>query len=496
MAGNSDRADLALLIKSRNPIVGIETHEEKRAVSLLSMIARELNQPLFTWDVVDGLKHNDLFDQVEPLPDTINPDDMLRHVLSAPRPSIYAVCDFHPYTSDSPHTVRLLKEIVINSHEHGHTLVLISHSLDIPEEIKRFVSRFDMALPDKKQLEQMIRKEAKSWSQIHGQRVKTDSKTLERLINNLQGLTLSDAKRLIRNVISDDGAITEDELPAINKAKFELLDMEGVLSFEYETSKFGEVGGLQNLKRWLKQREVIFHKRDTLELDPPKGLMLVGVQGGGKSLAAKAVAGMWNVPLLRLDFGTLYNKFHGETEKNLRDALQMAELMAPCVLWFDEIEKGISSQDNDGGTSQRVLGTLLTWMAENDKPVFIVSTANDISRLPPELIRKGRLDEIFFVDLPDQRARIDIFEIHLQKRKQNPKKFNLDLLAQHSEGYTGSEIEQAIVSGLYHSYGQETALTTDIVLDELKNTRPLSVVMSEKMNALRSWAENRTVPAN
>lgn len=496
MSGKSDRHDLEILIKSRNPIIGIETHEENRAVTLLSEIARDFNKPLFTWDVVDGLKRSELLDDFDALAETQTPEHMLKHIISAPRPSIYALCDFHPYIEDAPQVVRLLKEVVLKQAELGHTIVFISHQLSIPEEIKRFVSRFDMALPGKEQLDALIRKEAKVWSQRNGQKVRTDSRTLQRLINNLQGLTLSDAKRLIRNVISDDGAITEDELPAINKAKFELLNMEGVLSFEYETSKFAEVGGLYNLKRWLKQREVVFHRRDEIDLDPPKGLMLVGVQGGGKSLAAKAVAGMWSVPLLRLDFGTLYNKYHGETERNLREALNMAELMAPCVLWFDEIEKGISTQNNDGGTSQRVLGTLLTWMAENDKPVFVVSTANDISRLPPELIRKGRLDEIFFVDLPDVNSRKEIFAIHLEKRKLNSAQFDLEKLAMSCEGFTGSEIEQAIVSGLYHSYGQDKKLTTDIILDEIKNTRPLSVVMAEKLSELRQWAAGRTISAN
>lgn len=496
MTGKSDRHDLELLIKSRNPIIGIETHEENRALKMLSEIAVSLNKPLFTWDVVDGLKRFDLMDEFDALADTTNPEDMLRHILGAHRPSIYALCDFHPYINDAPHIVRLLKELVLNSHEHEHTVVMISHELSIPEEIKRFVSRFDMALPNKEQLEKLIRREAKAWSVRHGKKVRTDSNTLARLINNLQGLTFADAQQLIRNVINDDGAITEDELPAVNKAKFELLNMEGILSFEYETSKFSQVGGLNNLKRWLKQREVVFHRREEVDLDPPKGLMLVGVQGGGKSLAAKAVAGMWSVPLLRLDFGTLYNKYHGETERNLREALKMAELMAPCVLWFDEIEKGISTQDNDGGTSQRVLGTLLTWMAENKKPVFVVSTANDISRLPPELIRKGRLDEIFFVDLPDQEARVEIFKIHLEKRKLKTSNFKLAQLAKSTNGFTGSEIEQVIVSGLYHSYGQDIPLTTEILLEEISNTRPLSVIMAEKINALREWAASRTIPAN
>ena len=224
--------------------------------------------------------------------------------------------------------------------------------------------------------------------------------------------------------------------------------------------------------------------------------MLLGVQGCGKSLAARAVAGTWGVPLLRLDFGSLYSKYYGESEKNLRESLKMAELMSPCVLWIDEIEKGISVGENDGGTSRRMLGTILTWMAENKEKVFIVATANDIGALPPELIRKGRLDEIFFVDLPDSETRKIIFRIHLGKRKLNPDDFNVELLAEKSPGFSGSEIEQAVVSSLYSSLAKKTALNESHLLDELAKTRPLSVAMEEKIESLRSWAKNRTVSAN
>ncbi|MCO7224681.1 AAA family ATPase [Pleionea sp. CnH1-48] len=495
MSGKTELNDLKLLVQSSIPIINIETHEEKRAIDLLSNIAFSFNKPLMSWDVVDGLSRVDVNQPLHALEDTQTPEDVLRHIKTARRPSIYVLCDFHPYLQEAPQIIRLIKEISLDT-TNGHTLVFISHELSLPAEISRFASQFSMALPNKEQLEQLIRSEAKIWSRKHNKRVRTDSNTLARLISNLQGLTYADARQLIQNIISDDGAITEDELPAVNKAKFELLNMDGVLSFEYETAKFAEVGGLKNLKQWLKQREAIFHRREEFELDPPKGLMLVGVQGGGKSLAAKAVAGMWGVALLRLDFGSLYNKYHGETEKNLREALTMAELMAPCVLWFDEIEKGISTESNDGGTSQRVLGTLLTWMAENDKPVFVVSTANDISKLPPELMRKGRLDEIFFVDLPDTDARMEIFKIHLEKRKMSASDFSLPALAQKTDGFTGSEIEQIVVSGLYSSYGQKVTLSDSILLQEIDKTRPLSVVMAEQFAQLKQWAQGRTVIAN
>jgi len=257
------------------------------------------------------------------------------------------------------------------------------------------------------------------------------------------------------------------------------------------------VGGLHNLERWLGQRRAAFlHEGQAQKLDVPRGILLLGVQGCGKSLAAKAVAGSWGVPLLRLDFGRLYDKYVGETERNLRDCLRTAEVMAPCVLWVDEIEKGLATGDNDGGTSRRVLGTLLTWMAENDRPTFVVATANDVRSLPAELVRKGRLDEIFFVDLPKPEVRGRIFEIHLRKREQDPGLFDLERLAAASAGFSGAEIEQAVVSALYAAHAQDAPLTTGHVLDEIQRTRPLSVFMAERVADLRNWAADRTVPAD
>jgi SpoVK/Ycf46/Vps4 family AAA+-type ATPase len=334
------------------------------------------------------------------------------------------------------------------------------------------------------------------WSNQHqGQKVKTDSRTLDKLVANLRGMTWSDARRLARGVIFDDGAITSSDLPELNKAKFDLLDMDGVLGYEYDTADFADVGGLNGLKRWLQQRREAFLQRND-QLDAPKGILLLGVQGSGKSLAAKAVAGMWGVPLLRLDVGALYNKYIGETEKNLRDALKMADTLAPCVLWLDEMEKAMAGDDSDNGTSRRLLGSLLTWMAERKAPVFIVATSNDISRMPPELVRKGRLDEIFFVDLPEEAVRRDIFAIHLRKRSRSPDLFDLEMLARSSDGFSGAEIEQAIVSALYRCAAEQCELTTQHLLHEIAITSPLSVVMAEKIEQLRQWAAERTVAAN
>jgi len=294
-----------------------------------------------------------------------------------------------------------------------------------------------------------------------------------------------------------DNAINKDDIPEIAKAKYYLFNKDNVLYYEHDTSSFAEVGGLIKLKDWLEKRKKIYiGDIQTSGIDVPKGVLLLGVQGSGKSLAAKAVAGTWGIPLLRLDFGTLYNKYYGETERKTREALRMADTMAPCILWIDEIEKGLGSDSNDSGTSKRVLGTFLTWMAERKTLVFLVATANDIQNLPPELLRKGRMDEIFFVDLPDEEIRKEIFSIHLKKRNLNPDDFDLDKIAKECEGFSGSEIEQVIVSGFYMVLGGYMQLNTELLLDEIKKTRPLSVVMSENINAMREWAKGRTVPAN
>ena len=281
------------------------------------------------------------------------------------------------------------------------------------------------------------------------------------------------------------------------QAKYELLNRGGALQFEYDTARFKDVGGLQRLKAWLTQRRPAF-RGDTsaAHLDTPKGILLLGIQGCGKSLAAKATAGLFGVPLLRLDFGSIYDKYHGETERKLRESLNTADVMAPCVLWIDEIEKGIAGRGGETGTTQRVLGSFLTWMAERNSHVFLVATANDISALPPELIRKGRFDEIFFADLPNATTRASIFLIHLKNRQQQPADFNIEQLAKVTDGFSGAEIEQAIVSSLYAAYAKRQKLLTAHVLEEIQRTRPLSVVMREQVAAMRDWAKGRTVPCD
>ena len=488
----SDLNDLRMLLDSRYPIVVIETWEELRALDLIRRLGMKEGRPVFAWNAVDGLRRLE-FDDVPSQKHTIEPDAMLGQIRGTSQPGIYALCDIHPFLDGEPKNVRLIKEIALHHERLQHTLVLISHQFTIPAEVRRYCTRFSLSMPDEKQLEHIVQDEARRFKKEKGERVRANRESLDRLVRNLRGMSADDARKLARGAIIQDGAITEDDLPEVNKAKFALMEMDGVLSYEYDTESFAHVGGLDGLKQWLGKREKAFH--GDAGIDSPRGVMLVGVQGGGKILAAKSVAGLWGLPLLRLDMGAIYNKFFGESERNVREALAMAETMSPCVLWIDEIEKGIAVGDNDGGTSRRVLGTLLTWMAENTSKVFMVATANDIERLPPELIRKGRLDEIFFVDLPSPPVREIIFRIHLQKRHQDAERFDLPALAEHSDGFTGAEIEQAVVAGLYSASAAGTVLDQAMLEAELAATVPLSVTMAEPLARLRHWCQNRAVSA-
>lgn len=490
----NDIHDLGLVLDSKVKLVLIESWDEPRVLETLTGLAVKRGLGLHTWSVTEGLQR--LGFGGEPLGDgaTQEPEAALRLIKADPQPNLYVLCDLHPFLADSPRLVRLLKEIAMRDTVHAPTVVLVSHACRLPAEVQRFSARFSLALPSEDELLAIVREEASRWSERNrNTRVRTDNRTLQQVVKNLRGLSHSEARALARNVICDDGAITQEDLPELNKTKFQLLDLEGVLSFEYDTARFAEVGGLGNLKRWLAERQGVF--LDGKGADLPKGVLLVGVQGGGKSLAAKAVAGLWGLPLLRLDFACLYNKFFGETERNLREALKLAEQMAPCVLWMDEIEKGLASGDHDGGVSQRVLGTLLTWMAERNAPVFVVATANVIERLPPELVRKGRFDELFFVDLPGAGVRAEIFRIHLARRDLEPATFDLQALAAASEGFSGAEIEQVVVGAFYAAQAQQQAVDQALVLQGLQSTAPLSVVMAENLEALRAWASGRTVSA-
>jgi SpoVK/Ycf46/Vps4 family AAA+-type ATPase len=318
---------------------------------------------------------------------------------------------------------------------------------------------------------------------------------LDLLVENLAGLSVSDTERLARKAIFDDGAISASDIQTVTRAKHELLNRNGVLGFEADSRHLVDLGGMSRLKQWLKSRVPAISGTGPLP-DVPRGMLLLGVQGCGKSLAARVTAGILGVPLLRLDVGSLYSKYIGESERTVRETLATAEASAPCVLWFDEIEKGFGGDDHDSGTSQRVLATFLTWLAEKKSRVFVVATANDITQLPPEMVRKGRFDEIFFVDLPSDPVRVDILGIHTRKRGLELDAATLGALAHAAEGFSGAELEQAVVSAVYTAHANNQPCTGTHVLNEVKATRPLSVVMGERIASLRAWADGRTVPAD
>jgi ATP-dependent 26S proteasome regulatory subunit len=493
MDGNHD---LELILRSRTPIIIIESQDEARMLELLKSIAfrRAVDNyiPLFRWTITDGLQRLDI--SLEPQVLNSDPTGALKHIRAVRKPGLYVLLDFHPFLED-PVNVRLLKDICIQFRDIERQIVLLSHQVSIPSELEGFSARFDMALPTEEERTQIVKKAVDEYNrESPDDKVQIDLKAHNLLIRNLAGLNFADTSRLARNAVYVDGAIAKSDLPKVMQAKYELLNRGGTLQFEYETATFSDVGGLTRLKTWLTQRRSAFRGDESAaHLDPPKGILLLGVQGCGKSLAAKATAAIFGVPLLRLDFGAIYDKYHGETERKLRESLNTADVMAPCVLWIDEIEKGIAGRGGETGTTQRVLGTFLTWLAENKSHVFVVATANDITALPPELVRKGRFDEIFFVDLPNEEIRASILAIHLSRREQSLANFDIKGLAAAMAGFSGAEIEQAVVAALYLAHAKKQALATEHIAVEVDQTRPLSVVMSERIENLRTWAAGRTV---
>ena len=487
--------DLFHLVKSRVPLITIETRDEKEAVLLIVSLGASIKKPVYGWNLVRGFSLLDRNGNIDGS-NKLEPTEVLSAMYEKYKSSMFILIDYHPYLQDN-RNVRLLKELALNSERLNHTIFFISTQIDLPDELKHLSAKFELEFPSEEKIKSFIMHLIEKWmTESTKKNVEVDESILNVFVRNLHGLSFPEIKRILYNALRDN-AINKEDIPEIAKAKYELLNKDNVLYYEHDTSSFAEVGGLQNLKEWLEKRKKIFiGDVKTNGIDVPKGVLLLGVQGSGKSLAAKSVAGTWGIPLLRLDFGTLYNKYYGETERKTREALKMADMMAPCVLWIDEIEKGLASESGDSGTSKRVLGTFLTWMAERKTLVFLVATANDIQNLPAELLRKGRMDEIFFVDLPGEEIRKEILTIHLKKRSMKPDDFDLGRIAQACEGFSGSEIEQVIVSGFYSLIGGYMQLTTEILLEEIKKTRPLSVVMSENIDAMREWAKDRTVPAN
>ncbi|PKO33327.1 MAG: ATPase [Betaproteobacteria bacterium HGW-Betaproteobacteria-7] len=488
-----DLARLEELLLQKQGLVIINSHEEQRVLSMLDRFALLNGRYVTTWSVTGGLCEGSTR---KPVYNTDQIPDALRHILTSPDNSVYVFFDAHHFLAD-PTVIRLLKDLL--ALDSGRMLVMIAPEIELPGDLKKIAAVLEPKLPSKERVFQILKEEAAKWADRSGQKVSGSRESISLLTQHLSGLTESDVRKLCRMSIHDDGAITAADIGRVLRHKHQMMESAELLTLETNVPKLEEIGGLNRLKQWLGiRREVFIDPANSPGLPSPKGVLLLGVQGAGKSLAAKCVAGSWRLPLFRLDFGQLYGKYHGESETNLRNALNIAQTIAPCVLWMDEIEKGLATDagDGDGGVSRRMLATLLTWMNERKEPVFIVATANDITSLPPELMRKGRFDEIFFVDLPDDAARRQIVSIHLVKRRLEPALFDLGRLAELTTGYSGAEIEQAIVAAGYAAHADRRPLRQSDVENAITGTQPLSVVMAEQISALRTWASSRTVPAN
>jgi AAA+ superfamily predicted ATPase len=481
--------DLRVLVQAHSPLIVIESYEEPRALLLIKRLAVNLMRPVFKWTITEGLQRLD----GEHSAQTFNaePTNLLAQIKATRNPAIFVLCDFHPFLSDPKH-IRYLKEIAQAHEQLGHTIMLLSHAIDIPPELARLCFRFELSLPSDQQIRQLVLEMADVYAAKHGLPPEMPAEQLSILVQNLRGLTFAEVKRLAYKAIADDGAVTAGDIPRINRAKFSLLQTDGVLSQVFDSGSFDNVIGLKNLKHWIAQRQQAFI--DKLP-DTPKGLLLTGVQGTGKSLAAKAIAGSWSLPLLRLDMAALYNKFIGETEKNLAQALALADAMSPCVLWIDEIEKGLAAGDNDGGVSRRLLGSFLTWLSERKSQVFLIATANNIHELAPELLRKGRFDEIFFVDLPSEQECAQLLQLHLAKRQLQLDSASINSALALCRGFSGAELEQAVVGASFRARAANQTFALPHLMTELSATQPLSVVMAEQVNALRQWALQRCVKA-
>jgi AAA+ superfamily predicted ATPase len=485
--------DLTTLVRASTPLLVIETVDEQRVIECFRHVIAQALHPLWRWTLTDGLTRLDFAQDIDVPPDATATLDAIR---AQSERGIFLMFDFDGLLGYAM-SLRQLREIVQRQRSAAHTIVLVGAKIELPDELEALALRVPLSLPDIKELAGILRGEAVAWQREQGRTVEVDNDAARTIVRNLLGLSAPDARRIVRKLIYNDGALNHADLPELMQAKFDLLNRSGLLHYEYATASFADIAGANRVREWVQRRRTVFlDPSATPMLDPPRGVLLLGVQGCGKSLAAKAIAGGFGVPLVRLDFGTLYNKYQGETEKNLREALASTELLAPCVLWIDEIEKGLAGGGDDGGVSRRVLGYLLTWMAERRAKVFVVATANAVDELPAELLRKGRFDEIFFVDLPLAPVRNEIFAMHLKRRKLDPATFELAALADASDGFSGAEIEQAIVSALYDAAGNGTPLDQATLVAALKQTRPLSVLMREKVDALRAWAQGRCVAAD
>jgi ATP-dependent 26S proteasome regulatory subunit len=483
------------LIRARYPLLYLVTWEEQRVEALLGDIARAQGKDLLEWSGTKGLRN--LNGRSPPIADTEPADKALEAIATLTEPSIVLLKDFHRCLAD-PRIVRSLRELGFKLKSTFTTVLITAPVLEIPPELEKELTVIDVPLPTRAELLQLLRDIARVVVKNKRAVVELTNAQAEALVSAAQGLTLAEAENAFAKAIAEDNRLDGGDIRRMLEEKSQVVRKSGLLEYHGVEASLADIGGQPLLKRWLERRKDAFSDAARkFGLPEPKGLLLLGVQGCGKSLTAKAIASGWRLPLLRLDMGRIFSGLIGSSEENVRRAIKIAESLAPVILWVDEIEKGLAgtSGQGDSGTSARVFGSLLTWMQEKTAPVFVVATANRIEGLPPELLRKGRFDEIFFVDLPGEADRAAIFDIQLKKRGREAKGFPIAALARQSEHFSGAEIEQAIISAMYDAFADGVELEPRHIEVALKETVPLAVTMSADIARLREWARSRTRPA-
>jgi ATP-dependent 26S proteasome regulatory subunit len=492
----SKHDELRLLVNSHHPIITVETPEEERLEQMLLEVAAELAVPLYTWSVTSGLAKA----HGAPIYNTDNPEQAVANVALIQGDAIFLLKDFARYC-DNDRVCRRLRELAEKFRSERRSIVITAAALELPADLRGDSVPFQLGLPTADELLPGVKTVLAEMNRTQQIPLALDLSGITQLAQNLVGLPQEEAMRALRMCILARRRVDAGLLDAVLDAKRDALRSDGLLETVRRDASFDDVAGLGHLREWIaKRKSALTPEGRRFGLEPPKGILITGVQGCGKSLAARSVAGEWGYEMARLDAGALYDKFIGESEKKLQKALELAQKLAPMVLWIDEIEKAFasagSSGDADAGLSQRLLATLLTWMQDREGGVFLAATSNNISALPPEMLRKGRFDEIFFVDLPSAEVRAALFSLHLKKRGRDAASFDLPKLAAASEGFSGAEVEQAIVAGLYTAFSQKQQLTTEILIAEIRGTQPLSVTRAEDIQAIRDWAKTRAVPAD
>ena len=488
--------ELRLLINSRSPIISVESDEEERFTRMLVSVATDLGVSLYVWSVTVGLARWG----GAALYNSDQPEQALTNIAAIQESGIFLLKDFGRYC-DNDRISRRLRDLADGFRTARRSIVILAASIKLPKELAADAATFQLGLPSAEELLPGVKRVLGELNHEQSLAIGLDIVGMSQAAKNLVGLAEEEALRLFRKCLLARGKADADLLADVLEAKRKALRSDGLLETVKRDSSFGDIAGLQRLREWISKRKSAWTPEgQKFGLVPPRGVLIMGVQGCGKSLSARAIAGEWNYDLVRLDAGALYDKYVGESEKRLKKALELAQKLAPVVLWIDEIEKAFASAgasgDADAGLSQRLLATLLTWMQDRESGVFLAATSNNITILPPEMVRKGRFDEIFFVDLPSAKVRETLFALHLKKRGRDAAGFALSKLAAASEGFSGAEIEQAIVSALYTAFSQKQLLSTEILLAELQCTRPLSVTRAEEIAAIRDWAKGRAVPAD